>query len=138
MIRAVQGHGCFAKGKRIRLRHDRAPDKTVIGTDIGPWAVHSVLASLSKRFCTRSSLSAIHGFRELLRGHTGAYYNLNVAKIWDVAAGALAIQEAGGVACDPDGQPLRWNSLRMDWVAAANQKLAECVLEETKKWKGRA
>ncbi|TSC64388.1 MAG: myo-inositol-1(or 4)-monophosphatase [Parcubacteria group bacterium Gr01-1014_106] len=137
MISAVRTHGCFMKGKRIRLRHDRPLDKTVIGTDIGPWTIHSVLEPLSQRFCMRSSLAAIHGFRELLRGQSGAYYSLNIAKIWDVAAGALAVQEAGGIVCGPDGQPLQWNSLRMDWIAAANQQLAECVLAETRKWKGR-
>jgi myo-inositol-1(or 4)-monophosphatase len=42
-------------------------------------------------------------------------------KIWDIAAGALLVREAGGVVIGPDGGPLRLENGR--YMAAANQEL---------------
>lgn len=137
MISAVSGQGCFVNGERLRIRHTAPLDKTMLGFDVGPWTPLSILESLVRRFCFRSLMSAMWGEREVLLGQTGAYLNLNVAKIWDAAAGVLAVQEAGGIACAPDGSELHWNRAGMDWVIAANEEFAKIVLEATRLWLGR-
>ncbi|TSC72887.1 MAG: inositol monophosphatase/fructose-1,6-bisphosphatase family protein [Parcubacteria group bacterium Gr01-1014_38] len=138
MISAVRGEGCSINGEKFTIRWDRPLDKTMIGIDVGPWTVYEVVQPLAKRFCVRSIMVAVYDARAVLLGETGAYFSLNIAKIWDAAAGVLAVEEAGGVACAPDGSPLRWNAIAADWILAANRELAEHILPYTTLWKGRA
>lgn len=137
LIAAERGGGCWINGEQVKLQWSRPVDKMIVGTDIGPWTVHDVLQVLSRQFTVRSVLAAIWGAREVLLGQTGAYWNLNASKIWDAAAGVLAIEEAGGVAYAPDGSAPQWQSLAADWVVAANEELAQIVLAATKRWPGR-
>ena len=76
-------------------------------------------------------MSAVEGSRRVLFGNTGAYYNIGIAKIWDVAAMSLAVSEAGGVVCDPQGHPMKWNTIRCDWIVAANQQLADIIVSHS-------
>lgn len=137
MISAERGQGCFINGRKVTIHWNRPLDKTLVGTDVGPWTVHEVLRPISERFCVRSIMAGIYGARAVLLGETGMYWNLNIAKIWDAAAGVLAIEEAGGVAYAPDGLPLRWTSISADWIVAANQQLADTILTYTRVWPGR-
>src|SRR3989344_2331255 len=126
MIAAERGKGCFVNGKSWKLpAWNRPLDKVMLGGDIGPWTDHAVLQSIAERFTFHSLLASVWGARELLLGVTGTYVSLDAAKIWDAAAGVLAVQEAGGVALDPHGSPLAWNRLPMDWILAANDELAQ-------------
>lgn len=137
LISAVRGGGCFVNGERVMIHSSRPLDKIMIGTDVGPWTVHETLQPLARRFCIRSIMAGVYGARAVLRGETGAYFNLNIAKVWDAAAGVLAVEEAGGVGCAPDGSPLKWDTIDADWILAANRDLAEVVLAYTRLWKGR-
>lgn len=142
VVSAVRGEGCFEvrDGVRTRITNiswHRQLDKTIMGTDVGSW-VHTkdtfekVLKPLSKRFCVLSSMCAVMEISRVLFGHIGAYYNIGSAKIWDAAAMTLAVEEAGGVVCAPDGASLRWNTLSCDWIVAANSTLADIVVGYTK------
>ena len=53
-------------------------------------------------------------------GRFDAYW-ARETKIWDVAAGSLMIQEAGGLITSFDGSPLRLD--RPQFIAAANESL---------------
>ncbi|MEX2054623.1 MAG: inositol monophosphatase family protein [Candidatus Andersenbacteria bacterium] len=120
-----------------QLTWDKPLDKTMIGTDFGPWSVMEVATPLIKRFCLRSIMVGQWGIRGILFQETGMYFNLNVGKIWDWAAGALILEEAGGIAVDPKGRPLTWGRIPMDFVAGANQELVNVLLTHTTQWKGR-
>jgi myo-inositol-1(or 4)-monophosphatase len=138
IITAERGKGCFINGEQIKLQWDRPIDKTMIGTDLGPWSALEVLQGITAQgFPVRSLMAGIYGARAMLMRETGAYYNLNIAKIWDVAAGALSLEEAGGIALNPWGKPLKWDNIQMDWIYAANKELADVVLTHTSTWKGR-
>lgn len=147
LVSAVCGQGCYVGGFKRGRRINNIPwhgfkDKAQIGTDVGPWAHNQnifdyVLKPLSRNFGMQSVLSAVEGGRRVLVGHTGAYYNLGIAKIWDAAAIALAIEEAGGIVCDPYGKPLERKTIGCDWVMAVNQEFADAVVEHTCKWTGR-
>lgn len=144
VISVARGEGCFEvkAGNRRKVENIQwhgQLDKTQVGTDIGSWThkagtFDSVLRPLSERFNVLSAMSAIEGGRRVLFGQLGAYYNIGIAKIWDAAAMCLAIEEAGGAVCAPDGLPMRWESLRCDWVAAINQELMDKVLPYTRAW----
>lgn len=138
LISAERGKGCFVNGKQWRLPEWNRPlDKVIMGSESGPWMDHAVLASLGEHFTVHSLLASVWGEREMLLGITGAYINLGGAKVWDAAAGVLAVEEAGGVALDPHGSPLQWNRLPMDWILAANGELAQAALQHTKNWRSK-
>ncbi len=61
----------------------------------------------------------------LAAGWTDAYFNLS-AQTWDVAAGSLLVQEAGGCVTAPDGQPWR---LSAGGLAASNDALHSVFIE---------
>lgn len=133
LITAVRGKGCWSNGTSVRLFWRRPLDKTMIGFDVGPWRVPPVLNALSARFCVRSLMAAVADTRSLLHGEIGAYVNVNIAKVWDAAAAVLAVEEAGGVACAPDGSVLQW-SMGMNWIMAVNREIADALLGVTKQF----
>lgn len=144
LISASRNNGCwiggFKYGKQIKsINWHGVLDKTQIGGDIGSWTSRHetfdlVLRPISRRFNILSSMSAIESGRRVLFGNIGAYYNLGIAKIWDAAGIGLAIEEAGGIVCDPHGNPMKWNKIPCDCVMAVNLELANIVLEFTSKW----
>lgn len=138
---AERGQGCFLNGERVHFKPEGLLPHMVIGTEIGHWwkeeDVPRVLAPLMiKSWGARSILSAVVSIVELLQGVTGAYVNLNVPgkgiKIWDVVAGAVMVEEAGGVVKLPDGSDPQWNQVPMEIVMAANSQLMEEILEITR------
>ena len=139
MFLCERGRGVTLSGRRLpELAWERPLDKTMVGTDIYPWAELNVLKGvLSEGFVIRSLDVAIAGMRAVLLQETGMYYSLIGPSIWDGAAGAPMVEELGGVACDPWGKPLKWNSLDLDWVIGANQELVDVVVKHTKNWAGR-
>lgn len=88
------------------------------------WLQRLVGATRAVR-ATACSAASTH---ELLSGVTGLYINLRGGRIWDFAAPALIICEAGGQSCAPDGGPLVWNRLEMGLVAGANRGLLDAAL----------
>lgn len=145
LISAVRGKGCWRDGFKTGQRLTIPPwhqkrDKMLVATDVGPWmgrAERAVLRSILGRHNVVSHMAAIYGARVVIEGSAAFYYNLNIAKIWDGAAGSLAVQEAGGVALDPYGKPLQWNAYRLDWVYARDAKMARYALTHLKRWKPR-
>lgn len=139
MFRCERGTGVWMNNTQLpSLKWDRPLDKTMLGTDLGPWTVQSVIQGINAdKFVVRSILVGIYGARAMLLRETGAYWSLNAGSIWDIAAGSLMIEELGGLALDPWGKPLTWDHLAADVVWAANQELAEVVLKHTRQWRGR-
>lgn len=68
-------------------------------------------------------------------GEAEAHINTNFrAGKWDVAAGQLILEEAGGVITDLDGQPIDYKSvsanLTRSFVASANKELHDKIITE--------
>lgn len=130
---AERGKGCTINGARVRLRHDLPLRETIIGVDMNTrqrrQAVEQVLAPLVEHVqATRILSSSLGSEVALLEGNIGAYVHLNGAYIWDYAAGALGIMEAGGVAFTPNGDPPRWDAVKMHLMFAANAQLRDELL----------
>jgi len=127
--------------RKLDLKNERPLDKAMIGTDLGPWmtdqtdVLNKVVRPLAQRFTMRSLMSGACGTADFLMGRTVAYFNLNIAKVWDLAAGALMVREAGGIALAPDGSELKFDTLNCEAVFAVNQQVADIILEHTKAWK---
>ncbi len=147
LISAEKGKGCFVGNPERRSLLSYIPwhgnlDKTQIATDVGSWTLRhdtfdQILRPLAEHFNILSSMSAVESGRKVLYGEVGVYYNLGIAKIWDAAAMALCIQEAGGFVCDHQGNPMKWDKIPCDWIMAGSQSLANIVIQKTKNWKGR-
>lgn len=144
LISAARDKGCWINGFKSGERVSGIPwhgaiDKTIFGTDVGPWTTNAntfdtVLRPLAEKFNIVSTISATEGARQVLNGSVGGYYNFGIAKIWDAAAMALAIKEAGGVVSGPDGNPIRWKTVNCDWVVASRQEIADAILEHSRLW----
>lgn len=57
-------------------------------------------------------------------------YQISELFPWDVAAGILLIQEAGGFCCKPDGTPIDLNDPRV--ICGATKTLCEALIELNK------
>lgn len=127
LIVAGRGQGCWLNGTRLRLQPSASLRAAVFATEMNPrlglalrnlnWALMD--ASLTTRCVASSTASAA----ELLLGHTDVYLNGGGGRIWDFAAAALAIEEAGGAVCAADGQMLNWQALQHDVLFAASPHL---------------
>jgi len=62
-------------------------------------------------------------------GRLDLFYELGFGGPWDVAAGALILQEAGGHVFDPSGSQFNMMSRR---VAASNKHLKQALMEGLK------
>ena len=132
MVTAERGGGCRLNGVPVRLTGVETLTDAVVGCELNP---HHDLA-LRRRYVdpltTRALTStvaacAVEATVELLRGRTDLYLNCRGAKIWDFAATALAVLEAGGCATDLAGAPLRWDSVEMGVLYASNSRLSEAA-----------
>lgn len=143
LITAEKGQGCHVSGCPWRLSHSKPLAHSAIDIEIGPWlddhCYNHVVKPLSNNAALVTSCTSVVGV-ELLLGHIGLWLFVRSQQkkgggIWDFTATALAIQEAGGVACTPTGKPLAWNSVPMNGVLfAANQAIADEALALIKDW----
>lgn len=137
LVTAARREGCFLNGKQVHLRQDTRLQSTMVGLT---WArsipqsfrltVHEPLVNQAQG--VRCVFSCIGGVTEVIEGKCSGFLNL-VGHIWDFV-GALAVEEAGGVALAPNGNPLRWNQIPMSLLAAANPTVAHEMLATTKNW----
>lgn len=131
-ITAAQGEGCWLNGGRVALRADDALGATLLGAEFNKrlrpeeWAWLQRLVSAAR--AVRATACSAASTHELLSGVTGLYVNPRGGRIWDFAAPALAISEAGGQICAPDGRPLAWDGVEMGLVAGANRGLLDTAL----------
>ncbi len=126
MVTAI-GHGTWLNNKKIDLPPAKPISDCVVGVEINRfqtdderlWACRIAGRALAIR-----SLSTVVGsVVELLSGNTALYVNARGAKVWDFAAGVLAVEEAGGIAVNCGGEKLEWSSVPMSAILAANRDL---------------
>lgn len=108
---AVAGGGAFCNGHPLRVSEARTLDDTLVATGI-PYTIREHLPEILDRL--RAVLPVTQNLRRLgaasvdlayiAAGHLDAYYEMGL-KPWDVAAGILLVQEAGGRVTRSDGGP---------------------------------
>jgi myo-inositol-1(or 4)-monophosphatase len=135
-FQAVRGQGAFARrgrGRPRRLSVSATTDfgEALVGVDWSrdPLVRRQVMAGLARvgEHCRtiRATGSAALSLAYVAAGWTDAYINLVLAP-WDVAAGSLIIEEAGGSITTATGEP--WH-LGHPTIAASNGHLHGVFIE---------
>jgi len=108
---ATKGGGAFLNGKRIRVSSLREPGRALIGTGF-PFKNVEMLPRYLEQFSLvmrgtagiRRAGSAALDMSNVACGRFDAFWELVLAP-WDIAAGILMVQEAGGIVTDLEGNP---------------------------------
>jgi myo-inositol-1(or 4)-monophosphatase len=104
-----RGGGAFLNGRRIHVSQQREPGRSLIGTGF-PFKNLEKLPQYMEQFSLitrgtagiRRAGSAALDLSNVACGRFDAFWELVLAP-WDVAAGLLMVQEAGGIVTDIDG-----------------------------------
>jgi fructose-1,6-bisphosphatase/inositol monophosphatase family enzyme len=129
----ARGAGAFLNGERLRLDEAARLDDHVAMLEINrsslpPLGQQQLMAIAGRSLAVRCLGSAVGSALDVLRGRACLYINWHGAKVWDFAAAALAIEEAGGVALSCLGEPLAWDRIPMSVMLAANAEVAAAAL----------
>lgn len=108
LFHARRGQGAFLNGRPIRVGTKVEAYESFIGTD---WprapqqredGLRSVAVAMGDALTVRTLGSPALGLCYVAAGYLDAYYHLAL-NLWDVAAGAVILEEAGGVLSDLRG-----------------------------------
>ena len=129
---ASRGQGALLNNRRIRVSGRFELNQCLIGTGF-PVVDQSMLdrylailkTMIQKTAGARREGAASLDLCTLAAGRTDAFFEFNL-KPWDMAAGALIVQEAGGVVTDFEGEQ---NWLDSGNIVAANPKLLVQMLK---------
>ncbi len=134
---AVKGQCAFKNNQRLKVSSQKDLKKSVLTYCHGSGKKNTQKAyKLYQRFhdlsrhcrhfgCTQLELAMVAA------GNTQAHL-VSGGKIWDIAAGALIVKEAGGIVTDWQNRP--WNRKSSSILAAPSQIQRQC-LRELKKMK---
>ena len=98
-ITAVQGRGAFCNGERVRVRTTDGKQFSDIYTFCS-WRSNKFSSNLPGN--VRALGSTVYHVAQFACGRTAGGWEMG-AKIWDIAAGILLVQEAGGIIRLVDG-----------------------------------
>lgn len=126
---AKKGEGAFLNGKKIEASKNEELSRSLLAHEISlggipqflPKNIERARALLPKCLGLRSLGSAALTLGYVAKGVIDGY-NIEDLKPWDIAAGALIVQEAGGVVINSKGG--EFNIMKPDIIAAGSVKLA--------------
>ncbi|WP_127470279.1 inositol monophosphatase family protein [Thiomicrorhabdus aquaedulcis] len=126
MFSATRGGGAFLNNRRLRISQQKTLTNSLLATGF-PYHdfsyIDSYMASLKEFMLTTAGVrragSAALDLAYVACGRVDGFWEFNL-KQWDMAAGALLIQEAGGLVTDFKGGE---NYLQSGNILAANPKL---------------
>ncbi|XP_052233007.1 inositol monophosphatase 1-like isoform X1 [Dreissena polymorpha] len=126
---AMKGHGAFCNETKLSVSTINELNRSVVILEGGTSRVPEILDT--KIANIKSVIGHCHGIRcygsaainmcYVARGSHEAYVEHGI-HVWDIAAAAVIVQEAGGVVCDPSGGELDLLNRRV--LAACNKTLA--------------
>ncbi|MDD5749720.1 MAG: inositol monophosphatase family protein [Patescibacteria group bacterium] len=134
---AIKGQGAFKNKQRLKVSKQKDLKKSVLTYCHGSGEKNTQKAyKLYQRFHNLSRHCRHFGCTQLelamvAAGNTQAHL-VSGGKIWDIAAGALIVKEAGGTVTDWQNRP--WNKKSSSILAAPSQIQRQC-LRELKKLK---
>lgn len=132
MYTAERGNGALLNDRRLRVTEHKALKGALLGTGI-PFrdqrhidAYLGMLKTLTQETAgIRRPGSAALDFAYVAAGRTDGFWELGLS-VWDFAAGALLVQEAGGVVSDIGGGS---RHLETGNVIAANVRLHKAMVD---------
>jgi myo-inositol-1(or 4)-monophosphatase len=135
LFTASRGRGAFLDDRRIRVSRCRRLDEALIGTGF-PFKELSRLDAYMRQLGTmmastagvRRAGAAALDLAYVAAGRLDGFWEMGLSS-WDMAAGALLIQEAGGLVADFSGED---RYLESGDIAAATPKIFAQLLESLK------
>ena len=127
---ALAGEGAWCNGRSIHAGALPLSESVVCcGTaPYSPQLADSTFALMKKAFLAsldiRREGSAALDMCSAAAGRAGVYFEPTVS-LWDIAAGLLLMQEAGGVCCRLDGSPIPLDGSKTSVLAGGKQAVAE-------------
>lgn len=135
MFVAEKGKGAYLRGKRIHVSKEQSLEESLLATGFGSGDafaanVQSFQHLLPQVRNVRAVGSAALHLAYVACGRLSGYwqYGLNV---WNVAAGVLLVQEAGGNVTDIDGNPYH---LQVQNIMATNGHIHDALSSELNRW----
>jgi myo-inositol-1(or 4)-monophosphatase len=135
LFRAVRGQGAWVNDRPIRVSEVTALADVLFALD---WSrdeslrnfILTRLATIAPQvFTLRAIGTAALAQAWVAAGRLDGYLNLSLSA-WDVAAGSLLIQEAGGQVSDSWGQPLQWQDTSKG-ILASNGRIHQALLGQS-------
>lgn len=130
MYTAAKGKGAFLNGKKIRVSNTAKLDRALGG--VGWFAPKDGLKLFSSLIVAGRKLRVLATTAWQLglvaSGHFDFFCSSDL-HIWDIAAGVLLIQEAGGTLTTLQGKPISLNCLN---IIASNKKIHKEILNKIK------
>ncbi len=129
---ARKGHGCTLNGRPVYVSDTAELSGGYIvgcpGGDLNNdrFAMMSYVLNKSIKDFRKMGSAAIEAYT-VASGRVDAFVTLNISP-WDIAAGAVCVQEAGGMVTDFNGNP--WDLSKSD-VCMSNGKLHDSILNKT-------
>jgi myo-inositol-1(or 4)-monophosphatase len=135
LFTASRGAGAILDGKRIRVSAARGLPQSLIGTGF-PYLEHQdvdafmamLRAVMVKAAGVRRAGDASLDLAWVAAGRLDGFWELGL-KPWDIAAGALLVQEAGGIVGGIDGSP---EYMESGDIIAGGQKVFAALVKELK------
>jgi myo-inositol-1(or 4)-monophosphatase len=132
LFTATKGRGAFLNDKRIRVSNRAKLQQSLIGTGF-PFRDFTHLDTylammkdmIKKTTGIRRPGSAALDLAYVAAGYTDGFFEINLSA-WDIAAGGLMVQEAGGIVGDFEGNE-SW--LQTGNIVAANPKVFAQMLQ---------
>lgn len=133
LFTASRGQGAALNGRRLRVTQAKSLENTILATGF-PFKARqhheSYFAVLSDVFKTcgdiRRGGSAALDLAYTAAGKVDGYWEIGI-KLWDIAAGALMVQEAGGLVGDFSGSH---DYLQKGNIVAANPKVFKALVQK--------
>ncbi|CAI5464223.1 unnamed protein product [Closterium sp. Yama58-4] len=134
MFTAMRGHGAMLNGEPIHASSQTHMGSALLATEIGTKRDVGTVAGLTGRIANllfqvrslRLSGSCALNLVGVACGRLDLFYEIGFGGPWDVAAGSLIVEEAGGLCFDPSGGPFDVMACR---VAASNAHLKAPFVE---------
>ena len=140
---AERGVGAWLGGERLHISKDTLLQNALIATGFpyakvnrGPeyrWVVEAFSTLLPEIQDIRRLGSAACDLSYLARGIFAGFYEIDL-KPWDVAAGILLVEEAGGVVSNLEGRPYRFGD---KGIVAGNPIIHQKLLERLPQYTNR-
>ena len=127
---ALAGEGAWCNGRPIHAGALPLSESVVCcGTaPYSPQLADSTFALMKKAFLAsldiRREGSAALDMCSAAAGRAGVYFEPTVS-LWDIAAGLLLVQEAGGLCCRLDGSPVPLDGSKTSILAGGKQAVAD-------------
>jgi len=131
LFAAMKGGGLLLNHEPVSLQEDRKSQKPIIA--LSHWELQTGrFRSLDTLAVGRPMRSIAWALALAASGRIHAVATLGSENEWDVAAGALLIQEAGGTVRDGSGQDLEFNRLvpRYEGIIAAHPSCPDPVAQQ--------